>query len=414
MLADPSVVRNGIKTYRRSSWDRSGRNADFLTLQPGATVTLLDEQGPGRITHFYWATIDAARFHYRQLVLRAWWDGEAEPSIESPIGDFFCVPHCQPVEFSSAGAAIYPGADSGVTYGHSFFLPMPFRESARIELTYETIPDTAADTIRFWYHLHLEQYTTPPDANTGRLHAQWRRENPTNVAPQVDLSQPGQNVNLDGRENYIAVEAKGHGQLVGVHLQIDNVSGGWYGEGDDMVFIDGLPGEQWPPAYPGTGTEEVFGGGGGPSQAYSGLYQGFHLVENRDYSGKNAMYRWYLADPICFERSLVWTIEHGHANNLANDYASLVYWYQYEPHYSFPALPSAMHRLPRQPAAALRAEDARARARQNLDACREAGMERQLRRKLSELYSTGCKALLQGRNEEAQATFDVLCIVRVS
>jgi hypothetical protein len=110
--------------------------------------------------------------------------------------------------------------------------------------------------------------------------------------------------------------------------------------------VDGLPGEQWPPVYHGTGSEEVFGGGAGPNQAYTGPYTGFHLIESSDYAGKNAMYRWYLPDPIRFERSLVWTIEHGHANNYENDYTSVAYWYQIEPHAPFPTLLEARARLP--------------------------------------------------------------------
>ena len=78
-------VQKDSRTFRRSSWDRSGQNHDFLDLKPGETVTLLDEEGPGKVTHLYWTTINASRFHFRQLVLRAWWDGEETPSVEVPL-----------------------------------------------------------------------------------------------------------------------------------------------------------------------------------------------------------------------------------------------------------------------------------------------------------------------------------------
>ena len=244
-FGDPAQLRSGVRSYRVSSWDRTGRNRDFLSLQPGQTVTLLDEVGPGRVTHFYWTTINAPRFHFRQLVLRAWWDGESEPSIEVPLGDFFCVPHSTPVPISSLAIVVNPGSTRLQSWGLNSYLPMPFSSAARIELTYEGIPGARGDAMAFWYHIALETYDYPLDADVGRLHAQWRRENPTAVRPGTASPRPSwQGANLDGRENYVALEAEGAGQMVGLHLQVNNVVGGWYGEGDDMVFVDGMPGEQ--------------------------------------------------------------------------------------------------------------------------------------------------------------------------
>jgi len=347
---DPSLLLDSVYSYRVSSWDRSGGNHDWVDIHPGQSVNLLEEPGPGKITHFYWTTAFASCNHYRQLVLRAWWDGEDSPSVEAPLGDLFCIPHCTPVPVRSLGATVNLGAESLLSWGCNLYLPMPFASSARVELTYDAIPGHPADPIGFWYHIDLERYAGPLSANVGRFHAQWRRENPTTLAPGAEPNVTGwDGVNLDGRENYVALEAEGRGQMVGLHLQVDNIAGGWYGEGDDLVFVDGKPGEQWPPTYHGTGTEEIFGGGACPNRPYAGPYTGFHLVENRDCSGKNAMYRWYLADPIRFTHSLVWTIEHGHANNYENDYASVAYWYQDEPHAQFPLLPEAGARLPRFP-----------------------------------------------------------------
>ena len=340
MFADPARVMKGARTFRCSSWDRSGRNHDFLDLKPGQSVTLLEETGPARITHIYWTTINASRFHFRQLVLRAWWDGEETPSVEVPLGDLFCVPHCTPVPVHSLAAVVNPGCSDLLSWGLNLYLPMPFASSARIELSYDAIPDHPADVMSFWYHIELERYPDALPADLGRFHAQWRRENSTSTKAGTDANSPIWNgENLGGAENYVALEAEGSGQMVGLHLQVDNLGGGWYGEGDDMIFIDGRPGSQWPPAYHGTGSEEIFGGGAGPNHAYTGPYTGFHLVENPDYAGKSAMYRWYLADPIRFDRSLVWTIEHGHDNCYANDYTSVAYWYQMEPHAPFPDLP---------------------------------------------------------------------------
>ena len=113
-----------------------------------------------------------------------------------------------------------------------------------------------------------------------------------------------------------------------------------------MLFVDQEAGD-WPPRYHGTGTEEVFGGGACPSTPYSGPYTGFHLVEAPNFSRRTAMYRWYLNDPVRFERSLRFSIEHGHANDRADNYYSVAYWYQTEPHAGFPPLPPVEERLPR-------------------------------------------------------------------
>jgi hypothetical protein len=150
---------------------------------------------------------------------------------------------------------------------------------------------------------------------------------------------------VTGEDNYVLLDAEGHGALAGIFLNIDNTIGNWYGEGDDMIFIDG---EEWPPSYHGTGSEEIFGGGACPTDEYAGPYTGFHLIGNLDWSGKVSMYRFYVNDPVRFKKSIRMTIEHGHANNIANDYSSTAFWYQNDPHKAFRSLPPAPQRRPRQ------------------------------------------------------------------
>jgi hypothetical protein len=158
--------------------------------------------------------------------------------------------------------------------------------------------------------------------------------------------------NLDGAENYVILETEGQGNFVGYFLNIDNVVATWYGEGDDMVFIDG---EDWPPSFHGTGSEEIFGGGACPNIPYAGPYTGYLRIENRDYSGKTSSYRFYVTDPIRFQKSIRATIEHGHANNFGNHYSSTAFWYQTEPHAPFSTLPGLKERLPRDAVPASRA-----------------------------------------------------------
>jgi hypothetical protein len=336
------MLLRDARSARASSYDRTGGNQDWLTVAPGATATLADIEGAGCIKHIYWAYIigdpAARRILFRDMILRIYWDEEAEPSVESPIGDFFGVGACRPRPIRSLLLVTNPGMGTDdVTWGMNAYFPMPFEKRARIELTNDSgVP------FGIWYHIDYETY---PDGapegmeRLGRFHAQFRRSR----APETG---PPTGINTTGESNYVILEATGHGNLAGYVLTVDNVTGGWWGEGDDMVFIDG---EAWPPSINGTGTEEIFGGGACPDKEYSGPYTGFHSVENRDgdpHFGKNSMYRFFVQDPIRFRTGIRVTIEHGHANDLRNDYSSVAYWYQSEPHAPFPPLPSREERQP--------------------------------------------------------------------
>jgi hypothetical protein len=171
-------------------------------------------------------------------------------------------------------------------------------------------------------------------------------------APGVNFAQVNAQANLHGGGNYLILEAEGRGHFVGSVLSVDHVNPipgfGWFGEGDDMIFIDG---EVWPPSLHGTGTEDYFCAAWGfPSGKYNGPYHGVSLagpnVGPLAYSGQWTMYRFHIEDPICFSRSIRVTIEHGHANCQADDFASVAYWYQTEPHRPFPALLPVAQRLP--------------------------------------------------------------------
>jgi hypothetical protein len=343
-------TRTGARSRRASSWDRSGGNRDWITVGPGEVVTLLEQDGPGCINHIYCTTVNDLH-GFRDGILRCYWDGEPTPSVEVPIGEFFGLVHGRVREFASALLAVNAG--NGGSHGLNSYFPMPFGSSARVTL--ENRSSTALFRGNLWYHIDFETFDDPLPADVLRLHAQYRQERPTTPVGDVINTTHGRGLNLDGRENYVALDAQGAGQMVGLLLEIRNSAGGWYGEGDDMVFIDG---EAWPPSLHGTGTEEVFGGGACPNVEYAGPYTGFHLVESPTFDGLIGMYRWYVADPIRFTRSLRWAIEHGHANNYGNEYASVAWWYQSEPHAPFPPLPSREAMLPFVDADQARAEAA--------------------------------------------------------
>jgi hypothetical protein len=323
---------------RISSFDRTGGNLDFNPLQPGDTLELASLDGAGVIRHLYFS-IWGGEHYLRDLVLRAYWDGEETPCVEVPFGDFFGLGQERPRFFSSMMVTVNPG-DLGVfgTFGFNSYFPMPFAEGARLTLTNEGAEPVPA----VWYHVEFEKMKELP-SGLGRFHASWNRVNKTEPIGETINTTLHDAKNTTGEDNYVLLDAEGHGTLAGIFLNIDNSMGNWYGEGDDMIFIDG---EGWPPSYHGTGSEEIFGGGACPTDEYAGPYTGFHLIGNLDYTGKVSMYRFYLNDPVRFQESIRMTIEHGHANNIANDYSSTAFWYQSEPHKTFRALPPAPERHP--------------------------------------------------------------------
>jgi D-arabinan exo alpha-(1,3)/(1,5)-arabinofuranosidase (non-reducing end) len=332
------------RTARISSWDQTGGNKDCVTVDPGEDKVLAEIKGPGSIRHIFVGTTTPARTFLRELVLRMYWDGEKEPSVEVPLGDFFLTGHEAYVRhLSSTFVVINPGTSGLGSHGYNSYFPMPFGNGARITLENQTDRKSA----QFCYQIEYESYHQPLASDVGRFHAQWRRENPTrSTAAAANKNKVlWEGANKDGQCNYVILEAEGKGHLLGFLLNIDNAQEGWYGEGDDMIFIDG---ETWPPRYHGTGTEEIFGGGACPNHEYAGPYSGFHMTENKggkNFAGKVSLFRWFVHDPVRFQKSIRWTIEHGHANNFENDYSSVAYWYQLEPHAPFPRLPAPQERL---------------------------------------------------------------------
>ncbi|HPN35700.1 MAG TPA: DUF2961 domain-containing protein [bacterium] len=330
LLSQTCLLRE-FRSKRSSSWDQSGGNQDWLTLPPGENRIVLNENQAGCIKHIYWVYIEGDERWDRRLnlfhgvVLRAFWDGSDKPSIEVPLGDFFGVSNDQVRPIRSLAFTVNPGVESSVqlTWGFNCYLPMPFSAGAKIELQNQGQVEA-----NLWFHIDYELYPRPADipSHAGRLHAWWNRVNPTQcTAGAAEESHAGR---LASVNNYRILDVDGDGQFIGYFLTVVNFEHAWWGEGDDMVFIDG---ETYPPSIHGTGTEEIFGGGACPSQEYTGPYTGFHCVENRSgyaHHGTNGMYRFYLTDPIRFKKSIAVTLEHGHQNDKANDYSSVAFWYQ--------------------------------------------------------------------------------------
>jgi hypothetical protein len=206
------------------------------------------------------------------------------------------------------------------------------------------------ENVLLYYYVDYEEFDTLEEG-LGRFHAQWRRENPTDgVGEEGQTNEEflfgGENDTGEG--NYTILEAEGRGHYVGCVLNVHNLREtnlwNWYGEGDDMIFIDG---EEWPPLLHGTGTEDYFNTAWCPQEKYSAPYHGITLGGGDNWGGQISLYRFHVEDPVTFERSIRVTIEHGHANKRSDDYSSVAYWYQAEPHRSFFILP-VERRVPRQ------------------------------------------------------------------
>ncbi len=340
-------VDNTRHTHRASSYDPTGGNRDRLSIVRGETHTLLDVTGPGCITHIWFTPASIEGDYLRKLVLKMYWDGEAEPSVLVPVGDFFGVGHAQTTTYASLPMVEAPRDGMGF----NCYLPMPFSTGARIEVTSEN----SGSEIRLYYNIDYETWDAPRE-DLGRFHAQWRRQNPTDgiVEPpdMPDYVVTHHGINLDGEGNYTLLEAEGAGQFIGCNLNIHNLrrakqGGNWYGEGDEMIWVDDdNEARRWPPTIHGTGTEDYFNTAWGTHEKYDSPWFGLLKPGGKQYSGFISWYRWHIPDPVRFTRSIRVTIEHGHANRLSNDYSSTAYWYQNEPHKPFGILP-VLERLPR-------------------------------------------------------------------
>jgi hypothetical protein len=323
---------------RVSSYDHSGGNDDYVKMGPGNTITLLDTGGPGIITHIWITMASSEKYHLKKLVLRMYWDREVSPSVETPIGDFFGLGLGDYFQFESTPLAV--ASDKAL---NSFF-PMPFHKRARITVTNEGSTDVDA----FYFNIDYQALPHDLPADTLYFHAQYRQAAPTKGWTAQWASNGEAVVNrkkdLDGENNYVWMEATGRGHFVGVTMSILQNQDGWWGEGDDMFFVDG----EKQPSINGTGSEDYFLGawdfGEHPfSYALFGA-----PVKGVEFAGsRSSVYRFHLDSPIPFTKSLRATIEHGHANHRSDNFFSVAYWYQNEPHAAFPALPTVEQRLPR-------------------------------------------------------------------
>jgi hypothetical protein len=301
-----------------------------IRIEPGETRVLADIEGAGAIQHFW---ITSANLRWRELILRIYWDDQETPSVEAPLGDFFCVGWGQYAQVTSLPVCVNPGR------AFNCYWEMPFRKRARMTIENRD-PDNFG--IIYWQVTYTET-EVPNDA--AYFHAQFRRTNP-----------------LPFKQDYTIVDGiRGRGHYVGTYMAWGVNNSGWWGEGEIKFFMDG---DKQFPTICGTGTEDYFCGaynfdGGGDidptmerryrefTTPYSGLPQVLRPDGTYRSQQRFGMYRWHLTDPIRFEsdlrvtiQALGWRTETTDRRYLPlqDDIASVAFWYQTLPAAPFPPL----------------------------------------------------------------------------
>jgi hypothetical protein len=325
-----TVLRDEVARRASSSAvDWADSNGDARPIAPGETLVLAELEGPGVIRHI-WNTVSSKEYGASRLLrVRMYWDGEEEPSVDCPLGDFFGMGHGVNANYESEIARV-----SAEGLARNCYWSMPFKKSAKIIITNEgTKPATA-----FYWYVDWAQVDSMSD-ETPYFHAMYRQEHPCVQGPR-----------------YMVADIEGRGHYVGTLLNSRQHERGWMGEGDDFFFIDG----ETEPSLKGTGTEDYFCDAWGFRES-SGPFYGVNIYEGYEIQDRTSVYRWHLHDPVAFKKTLRMELEHwgwwwvkdeeGNgtdeitAGERADDWSSVAFWYQLEPSKPFPEMPVGMDRL---------------------------------------------------------------------
>ena len=299
-----------------------------VIIKKHTTYTVAEIDGSGAIQHI-WMTPTG---NWRYSILRFYWDEETTPSVETPVGDFFCMGWGKFAQVTSVPVAVNPGS------GLNCYWTMPFRKKCRI--TMENIDD---EDMVLYYSVDYTLTEVPKDA--GYFHAQFHRVNPVPL-----------------KKDFVLVDGiKGKGQYVGTYMAYGSTKNGWWGEGEIKFFMDG---DTEFPTINGTGTEDYFGGAYDFDSdqkkpdgtvineytefcsPYTGLPQVIKGDGHYSVAQRFGLYRWHITDPIRFEKDLKVTIQDlgwrhdGRYMPLQDDIATVAFWYQSEPHGVFPVFPT--------------------------------------------------------------------------
>jgi len=321
------MATTGTGTNASRDLGQGWKVSPSIMIKSKTTYTIAEMDGPGSIQHI-WMTPTG---NWRYTIIRIYWDDETTPSVEAPVGDFFCMGWGKYSPLQSLAVAVNPGS------AFNCYWSMPFRKKCKI-----TMENIADEDMYLYYQIDYILTDLPDDA--AYFHAQFRRTNP-----------------LPFKQDYVLVDGiKGRGQYVGTYMAIGVTNNGWWGEGEIKFFMDD---DSKFPTICGTGTEDYFCGSydfdtrkkndAGVETVnytefcspYTGMPQVIRGDGHYDVMQRFGLYRWHITDPIRFEKNLKVTIQSlgwrhdGRYLPQQNDIASVVFWYQTEPHAPFPKLP---------------------------------------------------------------------------
>lgn len=313
------------------------KGAPTRDILPGETIELANIDGPGMIRHI-WMTLWKTPEDMRSLVIRVYWDGQEHPSIEAPVGDFFGFAHGHTSAFESAVHSV------SELYGMNIWLPMPFRENARVTLTNE-----ADHFIGVFFNIDYTLGDSLPQ-DVGRLHVAFDRQNLTTLKEDFELLP-----RREGRGRYI-------GAVIGVRPLTYVEGHDWWGEGEVKIYLDG---DEEYPTINGTGAEDYVGQAFGV-QPTSAAFHGASYVDEDDAGQRYvSMYRWHLPDPIYWQEDIRVTMQQigwgekpwegeGEPDSAwylselferEDDYSVAAFWYEAIPSAPLPEFPSLEERL---------------------------------------------------------------------
>ncbi|MDR0494816.1 MAG: DUF2961 domain-containing protein [Treponema sp.] len=312
-------LENGSARSAARELGRGWKVNPYITIKPRDVFEIANIEGSGAIQHI-WMTPTGK---WRNTIIRFYWDGQAQPSVECPVGDFFCSGWQCYNQISSLAVCVNPGS------AFNCYWNMPFRKNCRI-----TLENRDDENVTYFYQIDYSLEKVPD--NAAYFHAQFRRANPLPYKSVYAI--------LDG--------VQGKGQYAGTYMAWGANNNGWWGEGEIKFYLDG---DDEFPTICGTGTEDYFCGSYDFEDpcthdhyiSFSTPYTGFHEIR-RDELFKSqkrfGMYRWHISDPVRFEKELKVTIQAlgwrdgGRYLPLQDDIASVAYWYQTLPSAPFPEL----------------------------------------------------------------------------
>ena len=335
MLDQLAYIRDA-QTGRASSWDKTGRNSDAWWIEPGESAVLADLKGPGCITHLWLTQAN----HYRECLLKITWDDADFPSVVCPLGDFFGLGHGLVNSYQSLLFSASTRNNHVFNAGCALnsYVQMPFRQRAVVELVNES-----SERHRQYFYVDYETGAVPSEA--GYFHAEFRRENPFGGwGHEIRVNAPEANIANEERtawdNNYVLLETQGRGHYIGCNISVTNFQGTWWGEGDDMIWVDGY---KWPPELHGTGSEDYLNQAWGMQD--NAFWRNGSSIHEANTNGYQTSYVHHLENPVRFEREIKATIEHGHGNHLCNEMSSVAYWYAAQPT-RVTAPPAVAQRMP--------------------------------------------------------------------